>query len=68
MSRGPCTFRQSDVTRAVRAVAKAGVEVGRYEIAKDGRIIIVPRSAMQEVPQGDLDRELLEFEARHGEG
>jgi hypothetical protein len=68
MSRGPCAFKQSDVARALRGFAKAGIEVGHVEIAKDGRIIIVPRSALQEVPQDDLDRELLEFEARHGEG
>jgi hypothetical protein len=41
MSRAPSTFRQQDVTRAVKAVRCAGVDIVRVEIAKDGRIIIV---------------------------
>jgi hypothetical protein len=68
MSRGPCTFKQSDVTRALRGATKAGIEVDRCEIAKDGRIVIVARSATGGGPFDDLDRELLEFEARHGQG
>ena len=69
MSRGPGAFKQSDVTRALRGAAKAGMDVGRVEIAKDGRIIVVPSSMMSVVaPQNELDRELAEFEARHGQG
>lgn len=41
MSRGPQTFREADVTCAVRAVQKAGVEVVRVEVDKAGRIIVV---------------------------
>jgi hypothetical protein len=42
MSRAASAFRQSDVTKAVRAVEAAGVGVARVEIDKDGRIIITP--------------------------
>ncbi|QOZ33655.1 hypothetical protein XH92_19935 [Bradyrhizobium sp. CCBAU 53421] len=41
MSRARQAFKQTDVTKAVRAVAAAGVTVGRVEISPDGRIIVV---------------------------
>jgi len=37
MTRAPATFRQSDITKAIRAARKAGVENVRVEIAKDGK-------------------------------
>ena len=40
-ARGPCTFRQQDVTRALKATAAAGLEVQRIEIDKTGKIVIV---------------------------
>ena len=41
MSRAPSTFRQQDVTKAVKAVAAAGVHIARVEIDRDGRIVII---------------------------
>lgn len=41
MSKGPQTFRQTDVTRALRAVAAAGIQVQRVEIDKEGKIVVV---------------------------
>ena len=41
MAPAPSTFRQQDVTRAVKAVTAAGVHIARIEIAKDGRIVII---------------------------
>ena len=66
MTRAPATFRQSDITKAIRAARKAGVENVRVEIAKDGRIVIVTGGAQPAV-QADLDRELEQFCARHGQ-
>jgi hypothetical protein len=45
MPRGPCAFKQRDVVRALRATRAAGMEVARFEIAKDGTIIVVPGKA-----------------------
>jgi hypothetical protein len=39
--RVPCTFRQTDVTRALRAARRAGFEHVRVEIDRDGKIAIV---------------------------
>jgi hypothetical protein len=61
--RGACKFKQCDVTRAVKAVAKAGVEVARVEIAPDGKIVI-SIGKLPEMQSDELDRELAEFEAR----
>jgi hypothetical protein len=62
-TRGACKFKQCDVTRAVKAVAKAGLAVARVEIAPDGKIVI-RTGTDRTVPGDDLDRELDEFEAR----
>jgi uncharacterized protein GlcG (DUF336 family) len=62
-TRGACKFKQCDVTRAVKAVAKAGVAVAGIEIAPDGKIVI-RTGGDGTVQSNDLDRELAEFEAR----
>jgi hypothetical protein len=67
MPRAPSTFRQQDVTRAVKAVAAAGVHIARVEISRDGRIVVIVRQPTAN-QQDDLDRELRDFEARHGQG
>jgi hypothetical protein len=66
MARAPSTFRQADVTKAVKAVRAAGVDIVRVEVARDGRIVIVTEA--QSAVQDDLDRELEEFAARNGQG
>jgi hypothetical protein len=45
MARGQCTFKQSDVTKAVKAVVAAGVGVARVEVDKDGRIVVIAGQA-----------------------
>jgi hypothetical protein len=41
MARGRGTFKQQDVTRALRATVAAGIDVQRIEIDKDGKIVVV---------------------------
>jgi hypothetical protein len=48
MSRAPSTFRQRDVTAAVRAVVAAGCQVVRVEIDKDGKIAVITTAAAPE--------------------
>jgi hypothetical protein len=38
MSRGPQKFRQADLTKAIKGIRRAGIEVGRVEIDKTGTI------------------------------
>jgi hypothetical protein len=67
VARGTCTFKQRDVTAAVKAVAAAGREVQRVEIdPSNGRIIVVVASPAADFD--NLDVELKQFEAQHGEG
>jgi hypothetical protein len=42
-SRAPrsSTFRQRDVTAAVKGVERAGRQVARVEIGRDGRIVVI---------------------------
>jgi hypothetical protein len=69
MSRAPSTFRQQDVTRAIKAVAAAGVDIARVEIDRAGKIVIVTGKVLEPASaQDELDCELQEWEARHGQG
>jgi hypothetical protein len=56
MSRGPSTFRQQDVTRALRATEAAGIEIERVEIGKDGKIVVFagkPKEAADDSKDGN---------------
>ena len=41
MGHGPCTFKEVDLIRALKAAKKAGVDVARAEVARDGKIVLV---------------------------
>jgi hypothetical protein len=70
MARAPNTFKQGDITRAVKGARAAGVEVARIEIDQTGKIIIqlANAGAKEQAVPDDLDRELAEFKRQHGEG
>jgi hypothetical protein len=48
MARAPSTFRQQDVTKAVKAVTAAGVHIARIEVDPSGRIVIITAAAETE--------------------
>ncbi len=53
MSRGSLTFRQTDVTRAVKALQAAGLGVARLEIdIKDGKIVVVAAKSTETAAEG----------------
>jgi hypothetical protein len=67
-NRGQCLFKESDVTRAVRAVAKTGQPVAGVRFNRDGGFtVIVGEEVPADSHASDLDRELAEFEARNGQ-
>jgi hypothetical protein len=51
-TRGPSAFKQRDLTRAVKGVVKAGVDVQRVIIDKQGRIEIIAANSWQAPEQG----------------
>ncbi len=55
MARGPLTFRQRDVVAAVKAVERAGHQVGRVEIGRDGKIVVVLAQGAPEAPSNEWD-------------
>jgi hypothetical protein len=57
MKRSAPTFRQHDVTRALRAVAAAGMEAARVEIdAASGKIVIQLGGGERIEPSNALDK------------
>jgi hypothetical protein len=62
MARAPSTFRQQDVTKAVRAAKAAGVDIARIEIARDGRIVIITEAEAERQVSAPLDA----WMAKHG--
>jgi hypothetical protein len=51
MARGPCTFRQTDIKRAIKGATAAGMEIARVEISKDGVIVMVPSKPEEPVDE-----------------
>jgi hypothetical protein len=64
VSRRPFIFRQRDVTRAVKAVAAAGVLVAKVEMHVDGKIVVV-MAGPSETPRRELGDPLDEWMAKH---
>jgi hypothetical protein len=50
MSRGPCTFRQRDITRVLRAAKAAGVPVDIRIDRQSGDLVIIVRTDDNDMP------------------
>ena len=50
MGHGPCTFKEVDLTRALRAAQKAGLDVERAELARDGKIVLIFKQKGEMMP------------------
>jgi hypothetical protein len=61
MARGPLTFRQQDLVRALKGARAAGIEVARVEIDKTGKIVIVTGS-----PRDERDSDRNEWDEING--
>jgi len=61
MSRAPSTFRQQDVTKAIKAVAAAGVHIARVEIDQTGKIVIIAKDPTENQP-GESATEVNEWD------
>jgi hypothetical protein len=40
MARTASTFKQSDVAKALKAAKLAGIKIARFEIDRDGKIVV----------------------------
>ena len=58
----PCRLRQTDITKALKAVRAAGLQVARIEMDKDGRPVLVIGPPESRVTVGS---ELDQWRARH---
>jgi hypothetical protein len=62
MARAPSTFRQQDVTRALRAAVAAGLRVAGFKIDPQGKIEVVIGEARSQDSSGE-GREVNEWDA-----
>lgn len=54
MARGPCTFKQSDVTRAVKSAQAAGLIVSQITLDREGHIVMTTQPQADKVPAAQL--------------
>jgi hypothetical protein len=77
MSRGPWRVKRAEVMRLIECVKSTGFAIRSVDFSGDSGLVRVnvhgdenrsPASSTASVlPTDDLDRELAEFEARHGQ-
>jgi hypothetical protein len=55
MSRGAQTFKQGDVTKALKGAVRAGLKIKRVEIDKSGKIILFTGAAGEPMSANEWD-------------
>jgi hypothetical protein len=59
--------RKPTLASIAKEAAKAGLDVARYEVDPDGKIIVVTgKPGTENTAADDLDQELADFQERHG--
>jgi len=53
MARGRPLFKQSDVSRFLKAARAVGVEIERVEITPDGKMALIPAKESEELGQAE---------------
>jgi hypothetical protein len=59
MSRGPATYRKSDLKRGIKALESAGLKVARVEIQSD-KIVLIPDNGATTVDADPQPHDLLD--------
>jgi hypothetical protein len=56
MTRGPLSFKETDLMRAIKCAIKAGLHVAGYEITKTGSIVVhVGKPTDEPITQNEWD-------------
>lgn len=66
MSRAPCTFRKTDVRRAIEAAEATGKPIAGVEIRPDGTVFVrygEPLAAGEQTPDDGVEAILAEIKA-----
>ncbi len=53
MGKAACTFKEADVTRAVKAARKAGLEIAGVKVSRDGDIVILAGGKLREASKAE---------------
>jgi hypothetical protein len=59
MTRGPLTFKETDLVRAIKSAVKAGLHVVGFEITKAGSIVVHAGKPAEEKETDDNPREII---------
>lgn len=59
MTRGPLSFKETDLMRAIKCALKAGLHVAGFEITKAGSILVHAGKPAEQKETDDNPREII---------